>query len=73
MVNVVRKPCNYDGCYKQPNYNYNIEKKSLYCNTHKLNGMIDVKNKTCIYNGCTKLAIYNTQGQKKVYIVRCIN
>lgn len=35
-------------CSKQPVYNHPGEKQGIYCNEHKLPGMIDVGRKTCL-------------------------
>jgi len=41
------------------------ETKGLYCDTHKLDGMVDVKNKKCIHEGCKKQPNYNVEGETK--------
>lgn len=46
------KTCIYENCEIRPNYNKKGEKIPLYCNNHKLDGMIDVKHKTCINDWC---------------------
>ena len=38
--------CKEINCKKSPIYNFEGEKKRLYCSLHKLEGMINVKNKT---------------------------
>ena len=48
MVDVVSKRCDHDGCKKQPHYNHPNEKQGLYCNDHKLEGMVNVIHKRCI-------------------------
>jgi len=57
--------CKFDNCLKCPTYNYKGEKKRLFCNTHKLNGMIDIKNITCAYDNCDILPVYNYITEKK--------
>lgn len=47
----------------KPNYGYE-EKKSLYCFTRNLPGMIDVKNKRCKYPCCTTQPIYGYKGEQ---------
>jgi len=46
------KTCIHPGCKVRPNYNFECEKKVLYCSTHKLEGMVDIKNKTCKTHLC---------------------
>jgi len=57
--------CINPNCRVVPCYNFENEKKALYCAFHKLDGMIDVKNKTCIYPGCKVLPCYNFENEKK--------
>jgi hypothetical protein len=57
--------CKFDNCFKCPNYNYQGEKKRLYCSSHKLEGMIDVKNKICENNDCIKLPVFNYLNAQK--------
>lgn len=35
------------------NFGFIKDKKATYCETHKLNNMINIYKKTCIYDGCT--------------------
>jgi len=65
MVNVIDKTCIHEGCNIQPKYNFEKEKKGLYCSSHKLDGMIDIKNKTCIHEGCKIQPNYNNEGSIK--------
>lgn len=55
--------CIHQGCKKQSIYNIESEKKALYCNTHKLDGMINVKNKRCIHEGCKIQSYYNYKNE----------
>jgi len=57
--------CIHTGCKIQPRYNKAGETKALYCNTHKLAGMVDIKNKRCIHEGCKVQPVYNTAGETK--------
>jgi len=41
------------------------ETKALFCNTHKLAGMVDVKHKTCIHDECKVRPNDNTAGETK--------
>ena len=59
--------CNFIGCNIRPNYNYKGEKKGIFCNSHKLDGMIDVINKICPYKDCKIRSNYNFEGQKPLF------
>jgi hypothetical protein len=71
LCQIIQKPkstqakCKFENCFKSPNYNYQGEKKRLYCNSHKLEGMIDVKNKSCENIGCIKLPVFNYINSQK--------
>ena len=54
MVNVISKTCLEEGCNKGLSYNLEGEKKGLYCQEYKKNGIVDVKNKACLEEGCKK-------------------
>ena len=41
------KYCKFDGCKKQPSYNYYRGDKPIFCKTHKKDNMINVKAKLC--------------------------
>ena len=42
MINITeRRKCLFDGCKKQPVFNYEGETKGIYCATHKELNMID--------------------------------
>ena len=53
MVNIKDKTCNHEGCKIRPNYNNEGYKNPLYCNTHKLEGMVDVRAKRCKSSWCS--------------------
>ena len=55
--------CNNKDCSKIASYNEYNEKKGLYCNVHKLNGMVNVISKMCSYEGCTKIPVYNKENE----------
>jgi hypothetical protein len=58
--------CLENGCnIKQPIYNYEGETYSIYCATHKKDGMVDVKHKKCLENTCNIIPSYNYEGEKK--------
>lgn len=40
MVDVQNKRCATKGCITRLSYNFSAEKRGLYCDTHKLDGMI---------------------------------
>ena len=50
-------------CNKNPSYNFEGETKRLYCNEHKLNGMINLRKSKCLE--CNKFSSYNYEGEKK--------
>jgi len=57
--------CIHDGCDTIPCYNFQGQKKAIYCKKHKQQEMVDVVNKRCLHEGCDKQPTYNFQGQKK--------
>ena len=46
------KKCKFENCLKYASYNLSGYKYSLYCNTHKRDGMINVKSKRCLTPFC---------------------
>jgi hypothetical protein len=50
-------------CKKQPAYNFEGETKGIYCNDHKLDGMVDVKHKRCLL--CKKRPNFNFENETK--------
>jgi hypothetical protein len=52
MIDIKHNNCIYPECKIRPNFNYENEKKPIYCSTHKLDGMINIVDKTCINNWC---------------------
>jgi hypothetical protein len=65
MIDVKSFLCLYEGCKTRPNFNYEGEKKPLYCVSHKLEGMINIRSKICIYPDCKIIPNYNIQGEKQ--------
>ena len=57
--------CKEENCKKHPSFNFEGEKKKLYCSKHKLKGMIDIINKRCIFKDCKKQPTFNFEGKKK--------
>jgi hypothetical protein len=63
--------CNNINCKTRPTFNYENEKKAIYCSIHKLEGMIDVISKTCLYEGCKKQPTFNYENEKiAIYCVK---
>lgn len=46
--------CIFTNCTSTSKFNYENEKKSLYCSKHKLECMVDIRSKKCIIDGCNK-------------------
>ena len=65
MFNIKDKRCIHENCKILPSYNYNNEKKPLYCNAHKKEGMIDIKNKRCNFLECIKRPCFNYDNETK--------
>jgi hypothetical protein len=64
MIKISKKTCKHDGCTITPCFNYE-GLYGLYCNTHKLDTMIDVSHRIiCKYNGCKTRPSYNIEGEK---------
>jgi hypothetical protein len=45
MIDIKHKTCIFENCKIRPNFNHKGEKKGLYCNAHKLEGMINLDTK----------------------------
>ena len=60
---LVSKICQGDNCKIRSSFNFEGEKQSKFCISHKENGMIDVKHKTCEYSGCKTRPIFNYEGE----------
>ena len=52
-------------CTTRASYNYVGEKMGIYCQMHKLHGMVNVKDAKCIEHGCMILPSFNYSGLKK--------
>jgi hypothetical protein len=65
MIDVKNKKCEYNGCEKQPNYNFKGETKGKYCVKHKDLGMIDIKHILCEFNDCNIRPSFNFKNEKK--------
>ena len=52
-------------CNTRANFNYSNETKGLYCNEHKLDGMVNVVSKKCNNPDCNKQPWYNYMNEKK--------
>jgi len=57
--------CIYENCKRYATYNYEGQKKRIYCREHKKEKMIDVAHKKCIEPGCIAQPTYNFPGEKK--------
>ena len=57
--------CHYHTCKTRPAYNFEDDKRTLYCAYHKKEGMVNVKNKTCCEEGCKKQPSFNIEGNTK--------
>jgi hypothetical protein len=44
--------CIHEDCDIRVLFNYEGEKKGIYCSTHKKNGMQDIKHKKCREESC---------------------
>ena len=64
MVDIKHKHCIFEGCNKQPIFNYPDQTKGLYCLAHRKEGTIDVVNKKCIFEGCIKQPNFNYPNEK---------
>jgi hypothetical protein len=60
---VKNKRCEFDGCNKQPAFNYEGKTKGKYCNEHKEPTMVNVKDKRCDFDGCNKRPFYGLPGK----------
>ena len=50
--------CIHEECKKSANFNYENEKKAIYCGEHKLDEMINIISKKCIHEECNKEALF---------------
>jgi hypothetical protein len=57
--------CKEKGCNNKAFFNTENATRALYCDTHKLDGMVDVKSKTCAHTDCKKEPTYNKTGEAK--------
>jgi len=69
MINVKStiKTCNFPGCKTCPCFNMPDKNCGLYCNEHKLEGMIHVLVKRCLHTNCQKRANFNFPDKKGLY------
>ena len=44
---IKQRQCHQEGCNTRPSFNFEGEKRGLYCKVHKTDGMIDVIHKHC--------------------------
>lgn len=57
--------CIAQNCKKQASYGYENEKKRLYCNDCKKEGMVYIKSYVCNYPNCNIAPTYGYKGSKK--------
>lgn len=63
MVNVFHRVCLQEGCNILPNFNFEGEKKGIYCKMHCKDGMINVRHSKCLQEGCKIQACFNFPGE----------
>jgi hypothetical protein len=64
MLDITNKLfCNFEDCNKIPSYNFENEKKAIYCFFHKLDNMINIKSNTCCEINCKRMPIYNFKNE----------
>jgi hypothetical protein len=63
MINIKDRRCSQLSCMKIPLYNYDGEKKGLFCCAHKKVGMINVRTRKCIHPGCRVVPNFNLEGE----------
>ena len=56
------KLCIENGCEKESTFNFDGEKKRLYCATHKKDKMINLKFLKCIHDDCYGQSLYGYLG-----------
>jgi len=61
--NKTDRKCLYKQCNVSASFNYIGKKKGLYCNTHKLDNMINISSKKCDYETCNKQPCFNYPGE----------
>jgi len=62
---LVSKICQEYSCKIRSSFNFEGEKQSKFCSTHKENGMVDINSKTCQYLGCAIRSSFNFEGKKQ--------
>lgn len=63
MVRAIK--CQEDGCLVQPSFNFPNKRKSIYCQQHAKDGMINVKKETFQQDGCLVRPGFNVVGEKR--------
>jgi hypothetical protein len=64
MIDIKRKMCAQENCYKRPSFNFQNE-KPLFCVKHICQGMVNVISKMCQIKECKKQPIYNFVGENQ--------
>jgi hypothetical protein len=67
MINIVTKSCEKNGCNSAAQYNFEGEKKPMYCLQHKAIEMVNVISKLCEHIGCYTIPSFNFIGMKAKY------
>lgn len=62
------KRCEILECNKYPYFNYPGKTSRIFCNDHRLNGMIDIKNKLCVLDCGTRV---ERNGKYRNHCLRC--
>lgn len=50
--------CQHEGCETRAIYNYKTQKKPIFCEEHKLIGMVNIVDKRCEVENCIKMATH---------------
>ena len=66
---LVSQLCKEDNCNKSSCYNFENENNSIYCLTHKLDGMVNIKTNTCRELNCKKIPVFNYE--KEITALYC--
>ena len=65
MINISKNTCLEIGCVKRPCFNFEGEKKGIYCSKHAKETMVSVTTTRCYEIGCKIRPSFNFEGEKK--------
>ena len=65
MINIKISCCIYETCKTCPTFNYEGEKRGIYCSLHKKENMIRLNKPLCKEDGCNITPIFNYDGENK--------